>query len=199
MSLAPIIALPIKGGINLRPELWLAVGVAGYNHALLAKKPLRILSPREIAAEELTAEKIAKLDAGMAALADASSMTPGMLIAALRITRSLLTPLGVEVTILGNERTQRYLLLEFKGDPAFMRKPTAADLTTSDLSIQEEAKIAEEADRATEIAHNFPRSTHPPQANDAGTAAHQKAVTEAETPETIPAASTGSRRTGGVD
>ena len=44
MHNAGVIALPTQQSISLRPELWLALGVASYNHQLLTKEPLRVIS-----------------------------------------------------------------------------------------------------------------------------------------------------------
>ncbi|HLW84803.1 MAG TPA: hypothetical protein VKR60_06265 [Candidatus Sulfotelmatobacter sp.] len=166
-----VVTLPQAGSIALRPELWLALGIAGYSHTLLTRKPLRILSPREVVAEELNAERIEKLHQGLAALADASQMTPTMLVAALEISRATLAPLGVEVSIIGNPQTRRYLLIESKSG-MHERKPTES----------ERPRILP--------AHDYPQG-------EPGTAAHQRNEDEALQLDTAPQ-STGERRTGGI-
>jgi hypothetical protein len=167
----PIVALPVAGSVALRPELWIAVGIAGYNHALLTKRPLRILSPQELIADEINEERWEKLNQGLAALADASQMTPGMLAAALAITRSLLEPLGVEVSIIGNVQTRRYLLLESKKG-MHERKPAEGD----PLRILP--------------VHDYPASA----GGEPSAIANSTDQCEQAEPQ-----STGARRTGGVD
>ena len=83
------------------------------NHALLAKAPLRILAPSEIIGD-LHPSTWQALEAGSAAIADATALAPSSLNATLRICRALLEPLQVSVTLLGSQ-TRQYLLLEFHG------------------------------------------------------------------------------------
>jgi hypothetical protein len=111
----PVKLIALPGAVALRPELWLALGVASYNHALLTKKPLRVLVFGEVVANELNQARTKALDEGLAALADASQMSPSSLQATVRISNQLLAPIGVEVTVIGDEHTRRYMLLEFKG------------------------------------------------------------------------------------
>lgn len=180
MHNAGVIALPTQQSISLRPELWLALGVASYNHQLLTKEPLRVISPREIVAEELTAEKVAMLDQGLAALADASSLSPSALTAAMAISSKLLAPLGVTVSIIGNERTARFLLLEFVGGQ-FSRqsgeKVKAGRITADDP-------------REALTAHSYPASSYEPGAEE-----QMRRENEAQAMGTTPE-STGARRTG---
>ncbi len=101
--------------IALTPAIWLALGVVSYNHALLAKAPLRILAPGELSIDNLTAGRWQALQDGLAAIADATALPASSLNAAIRITRTLLEPLNVSVAPLGSEPTRKYLLLEFHG------------------------------------------------------------------------------------
>ena len=87
--------------IALTPAIWLALGVVSYNHALLAKAPLRILAPGELAINNLTPQRWQALEEGHAAIADATALSASTLNAAIRITRTLLEPLHVSVTLLG--------------------------------------------------------------------------------------------------
>jgi hypothetical protein len=107
-----LLKFPAQKAIALTPAIWLALGVVSYNHALLAKAPLRILAPGELA-DNLSPERWQALEAGHAAIADATALSPSSLNAAVRITRTLLEPLSVTVTLLGSEPTRKYLLLEF--------------------------------------------------------------------------------------
>ena len=109
-----LLKFPAQKAIALTPAIWLALGVVSYNHALLAKAPLRILAPGELA-DNLSPERWQALEAGHAAVADATALSPSSLNAAVRITRTLLEPLSVTVTLLGSEPTRKYLLLEFHG------------------------------------------------------------------------------------
>ncbi len=182
MHNAGVIALPTQQSISLRPELWLALGVASYNHQLLTQEPLRVVSPREVVANELTAEKVALLDQGMAALADASTLTPTALSAALAISAKLLRPLGVTVSIIGNERTARFLLIEFAGGQ-FSRKagePAKAGRITT---------VADDP-REELTAHSYPTSSYEPGAQE-----QMRRENEALATDTTPE-STGARRTG---
>ena len=61
------------------------------------------------------AQRWQALQEGLAAIADATALSPSSLNAAIRITRTLLEPLHVTVTLLGSEATRKYLLLEFHG------------------------------------------------------------------------------------
>ena len=106
---------PTQKDIALTPAIWLALGVVSYNHALLAKAPLRILAPGELTLDNLTPQRWQALQEGLAAIADATALSPSSLNAAIRITRTLLEPLHVTVTLLGSEATRKYLLLEFHG------------------------------------------------------------------------------------
>lgn len=178
MHNAGVIALPTQQSISLRPELWLALGVASYNHQLLTQEPLRVVSPREIVANEITAEKIAMLDQGLACLADASSLSASGLTAAMAISSKLLAPLGVRVSIIGNERTRRYLLLEFTGWRA-MKEP-AEKVNAGRIT---------EADTAS-VAHSYPASSYEPGAEE-----QLRRENEAEALATMPE-SHGERRTG---
>lgn len=182
MSTQSTIALPAQQSIRLRPELWLALGIASYNHQLLTQQPLRVISPREVVANELTEEKVAKLDQGLAALADASSLSASALTAAMAISSKLLAPLGVTVTIIGNERTARFLLLEFVGGQ-FSRK---------DAEPVKGVRITAVADDPREklTAHNYPASSYEPGAEE-----QMRRENEAEAMDTMPE-STGARRTG---
>jgi hypothetical protein len=107
-----LINLPADKGIALTPPLWLALGVVSYNHALLAQQPLRVLAPAELT-DNLSPERYKALEEGKAAIADTSPLAPSTLIAAVRIAKALLEPLHITVTMLGNEQSRRYLLLEF--------------------------------------------------------------------------------------
>ncbi len=109
-----LLKFPTQKEIALSPAIWLALGVLSYNHALLAKAPLRIIAPSEIIAD-LHASKWQALEAGSAAIADATALAPSSLNAALRICRALLEPLQVSVTLLGTAQTRQYLILEFHG------------------------------------------------------------------------------------
>ena len=108
-----LLKFPAQKAIALTPAIWLALGVVSYNHALLAKAPLRILAPGELA-DNLSPERWQALEAGHAAIADATALSASSLNAAVRITRTLLEPLHVTVTLLGTEDARRYLLLEFR-------------------------------------------------------------------------------------
>ena len=110
-----LLKFPAQKDIALTPALWLALGVVSYNHALLAKAPLRILAPGELSLENLTAGRWQALQEGLAAIADATALSASSLNAAIRITRTLLEPLHVTVTLLGSEPARKYLLLEFHG------------------------------------------------------------------------------------
>ena len=110
-----LLKFPEQKDIALTPAIWLAIGVVSYNHALLAKAPLRILAPGELALDDLTPHRWQALEEGLAAIADATALSPSSLNAAIRITRTLLEPLHVTVTLLGSEATRKYLLLEFHG------------------------------------------------------------------------------------
>ncbi len=110
-----LLKFPAEKEIALTPPLWLALGVLSYNHALLAKEPLRILAPGELTGS-LAEEKWKALEAGRAAIADAGRLAPSSLIASARIAKALLEPLQITVTLLGNEHCRRYLLLEFHGE-----------------------------------------------------------------------------------
>jgi len=110
-----LLKFPAQKDIALTPAIWLALGVVSYNHALLAKEPLRILAPGEVALNDLTPDRWKALEEGLAAIADATALAPSSLNAAIRITRTLLEPLHVSVTLLGSEATRKYLLLEFHG------------------------------------------------------------------------------------
>lgn len=113
-GLTQLLKFPTQNEIALSPAIWLALGVLSYNHALLAKAPLRIIAPSELTSD-LHASKWQALEAGSAAIADASSLPPSTLNAALRICRALLEPLQVTVTLLGTPQNRQYLLLEFHG------------------------------------------------------------------------------------
>jgi hypothetical protein len=193
MHNAGVIALPTQQSIRLRPELWLALGVASYNHQLLTKEPLRVISPREIVAEELTAEKVAMLDQGLAALADASSLSPSALTAAMAISSKLLAPLGVTVSIIGNERTARFLLLEFVGGQ-FSRKSgekvKAGRITADDPEKVKAGQITTDDPREALTAHSYPASSYEPGAEE-----QMRRENEAQAMGTTPE-STGARRTG---
>ena len=56
------------------------------------------------------------LEEGRAAIADATALSPSSLNAAVRITRTLLEPLHVAVTLLGDDHTRKYILLEFHAE-----------------------------------------------------------------------------------
>jgi hypothetical protein len=143
-SQAQLLKFPAQKDIALTPAIWLALGVVSYNHALLAKAPLRILAPGELIAD-LDREKLEALEAGLAAIADATALTASSLNAAIRITRTLLEPLHVTVTLLGTEASRKYLLIEFNGlqahkslDPPDQRKPRI--LPTHDFPSQDTKK-----------------------------------------------------------
>ncbi len=110
-----LLKFPQQKEIALSPQLWLALGVASYNHALLAKQPLRDLAPGEVATD-LSKERWDAIFAGKAALLDAGGLTESALDATVRITATLLKPLLVSVRVLGNRMTKRYLLMEFHGE-----------------------------------------------------------------------------------
>lgn len=119
-----LVKFPAQKEIALSPAIWLALGVLSYNHALLAKAPLRILAPAEVTAD-LHASKCEALQAGSAAIADASALSPSSLNAALRISRALLEPLQVSVSLLRSEPTRHYLMIEFHGgEPSHNPNPT---------------------------------------------------------------------------
>ena len=139
-------------------------------------------APRKSSQNELTAEKVALLDQGMAALADASTLTPTALSAALAISAKLLRPLGVTVSIIGNERTARFLLIEFAGGQ-FSRKagePAKAGRITT---------VADDP-REELTAHSYPTSSYEPGAQE-----QMRRENEALATDTTPE-STGARRTG---
>lgn len=110
-----LLSFPAQKDIALSPAIWLAIGVVSYNHALLAKAPLRILAPGELVAN-LTPSRWKALEEGRAAIADATALSPSSLNATVRITRTLLEPLRVTVTLLGDDHTRKYILLEFHGE-----------------------------------------------------------------------------------
>ena len=110
-----LLKFPAQKDIALSPAIWLAIGVVSYNHALLAKAPLRILAPGELVVD-LTPTRWKALEEGRAALADATALSPSSLNAAVRITRTLLEPLHVAVTLLGDDHTRKYILLEFHAE-----------------------------------------------------------------------------------
>jgi len=119
-----LLKFPAQKEIALSPAIWLALGVLSYNHALLAKAPLRILAPAEIIAD-IDASKREALEDGSAAIADANALAPSSLNAALRISRALLAPLRVSVTLLHASETRQYLLVEFHGgEPSHCPNPT---------------------------------------------------------------------------
>jgi hypothetical protein len=117
-----LLKFPAQKEIALTPPLWLALGVLSYNHALLAKAPLRILAPAELA-DNLSEARTQALEQGRAALADTSTLAPSALIAAVRIAKALLEPLQITVTLLGNQHTRRYMLLEFHGEVSTEQQP----------------------------------------------------------------------------
>jgi hypothetical protein len=170
--------LKFKGGkIALTPELWLALGVASYNHRVLAHEALPIIDPTEVVAD-LSHEELEAIAQGFAAVTDATALTPTALDATVRITRSLLAPMHVTAKVLGvPDKTRVYLLLQFTGE-----KTEAKD--TSKPRILP--------------AHDFP-------GEDRGVAEHRKAQQEAERLGTDASPrragepeSTGARRTGGA-
>ena len=109
-----LLKFPTQKEIALSPAIWLAIGVLSYNHAILAKAPLRIIAPSDIVAD-LHVSKWQALEAGSAALADANALAPSSLNATLRICRALLEPLQVTVNLLGTAPPRQYLMLEFHG------------------------------------------------------------------------------------
>ncbi len=40
-----LIALPKGSSLDLTPKLWLALGLIAYNHYLMTREPLQVLSP----------------------------------------------------------------------------------------------------------------------------------------------------------
>lgn len=161
--------LKFRGGkIALTPELWLALGVASYNHRILAQAPLPIVDPKEVVAD-LSEEELEAIAQGLAAITDATALAPSALDATLRITRSLLAPLHVTAKVIGApSQTQVYLMLQFQPEAAAKRPRILP-------------------------AHSYPAS----HADDPGTGEHRKQQQEAEI-EGIEPESTGQRRSGGT-
>jgi len=143
-----LLKFPEAKAIALTPQLWLALGVTSYNHALLARQPLRILAPGEAIAD-LSKETWEALYAGKAAIVDTTGMSDASLAATAQITAALLKQLQVSVRTLGNAHTRKYLLLQFHGDDE------ASELTVPGPRILP--------------VHDFPQAPQPEEAEPTGT------------------------------
>ena len=118
------------------------------------------------------------LDQGLACLADASTLSPSALTAAMAISSKLLAPIGVTVSIIGNERTARFLLLEFAGGQ-FSRQSgekvkAGADHRGRSARRAHGAQLPDQQLRAGGARTNAPRERSPGAGHHAGIHRGQK-------------------------
>jgi len=116
-----LVAFPPTEEITLTPALWLAAGVISYNIALLAQKPMRIL-----AVSELRPQPPARAEAlfrGLALAIEAGGLPPSIRAAVLQISRTLLAPLNISVSINGQNTARLFYLVEWHGGPELLTHP----------------------------------------------------------------------------
>ena len=106
-----LIQIEKNSDISLGPALWLAVGVVAYNHALLAQKPIRIVSPEALVVA-LEPGRLESLRRGQAVFVEVTALSATSLMAVQKISRALLEPLNFRVSLHGGQHTRKYLLLE---------------------------------------------------------------------------------------
>lgn len=128
MSRRKFIALPNDDTFHLTPKLWMAVGLIAYNYHLMTLEPLQILATSPDA-RHIPPTRIEAAARGLAVMVSTEKLTPPIRSAITEISRTLLTPFGLEVSAHGGSplpgagRTTRYLLIEQVGDAEQFNTP----------------------------------------------------------------------------
>ena len=113
-----LVAFPQTEEITLTPALWLAAGVISYNVALLAQKPMRVLAPSEL--PQQPPARAAALFRGVALAIEAATLPPSIRTAVLQISRTLLAPLNISVSLHGQNAARLFYLVEWHGGPELL-------------------------------------------------------------------------------
>jgi hypothetical protein len=114
------IALPNDDTFHLTPKLWMAVGLIAYNYHLLTLEPLQILATSRDA-RHVPPSRVEAAARGLAVMISTEGLAPATRTAISEIARTLLTPLGLQISthggwqITGRRRSTRYLLVQDAG------------------------------------------------------------------------------------
>jgi len=134
MQRRKFLTLPLDDAFALTPKLWMAVGLVAYNYHLMTLEPLQILATSRDA-RHVPPTRIEAAARGLAVMVSTEKLSPTIRSAITEISRTLLTPFGVQVSAHGGSplpgagRTTRYLLIEdVGGDARFaLPEPTPID------------------------------------------------------------------------
>jgi hypothetical protein len=131
MERRKFITLPQDDAFILTPKLWVAVGLIAYNYHLMTLEPLQILATRN--ARNVPATRIEAAARGLAVMLSTEGLSPATRSAMSEIARTLLLPLGLQVSnhggspVPGVGRTARYLLVEDVGTSEAFAAPELAE------------------------------------------------------------------------
>lgn len=117
MDRRKFIALPNNEALHLTPKLWIAIGLIAYNYHLMTLEALQILTTSSHA-HHVPRARLEAATLGSAVMLSTEGLSPATRSAITEIARTLLMPLGMQVSnhggspIPGGGRTARYLLVE---------------------------------------------------------------------------------------
>lgn len=108
-----LIIFPKAEEVALSPQLWLALGLVSYNHALLEQRPLRVMGREQMDEYTIPGRPEQAEMQGNAVFCDLTAARSTTVSCVVSISRALLAPYGISVRKLENDR-KRFVLLQVR-------------------------------------------------------------------------------------